>query len=237
MCLIGGGVIVAGASEHIRTLAEKASIPVASTLLGLGAMPHDHPLFLGMLGMHAARCTNLLLEECDLLLALGVRFDDRATGKVAEFCPRARIVHIDIDASEIGKIKQPTLGIEADVGEVLRALEPLVEARLRREWLGAHGSLAGGIPAGDARRRRPVRAVRDHPADRRARRTTSAMITTDVGQHQMWAAQAFPFTLAAPVAHLGRARHDGLRPAGGDRRRARRCRTARSSASAATAAC
>src|SRR5205814_53020 len=95
--LIGAGIIAAEASAALRRLAECASIPVAATLLGLGAMPDNHPLFLGMIGMHAARYTNFLLEECDLLIALGVRFDDRATGKVAEFCPGAKIVHVDID--------------------------------------------------------------------------------------------------------------------------------------------
>jgi acetolactate synthase-1/2/3 large subunit len=192
VCLIGGGIIVAGASEDIRMLAEKASIPVASTLLGLGAMAHDHPLFLGMVGMHAARATNLLLEECDLLLALGIRFDDRATGKVAEFCPQARIVHVDIDASEIGKIKQPTLGIEADVGELLRALGPLVEARLRREWLGRMAALRAAYSLATPGLDDPcepygiIRQTAAHVDER-------AVVTSDVGQHQMWAAQAFPF--------------------------------------------
>ena len=135
LLLIGAGVIAAGASERLRELAEKASIPVASTLLGLGALPSHHPLFLGMVGMHAARSTNLALEECDLLIALGIRFDDRATGKVAAFCPGAKIIHVDIDASELGKIKQPFLGIVADVGETLHALEPRVAPKARGEWV------------------------------------------------------------------------------------------------------
>ena len=117
--LVGAGVVAAGASSRLRALAEQASIPVAATLHGLGAMPHDHPLFLGMVGMHAARATNLVLEECDLLVALGMRFDDRATGRAADFCPKARIVHVDIDASELGKIKRPTVGIAADVAGFL----------------------------------------------------------------------------------------------------------------------
>ncbi|MFI5398217.1 MAG: acetolactate synthase large subunit [Candidatus Binatia bacterium] len=193
VCLLGGGVIVAGASEWVRTLAEKASIPVASTLLGLGAMPHSHPLFLGMVGMHAARATNLLLEECDLLLALGMRFDDRATGKAAEFCPRARIVHIDIDASELGKIKRPAVAVEADVGEALRALVPLVQARPRREWVARMTALCALHPL--------AMPGADDPCEPYGiiRRTAAyvderTVVTSDVGQHQMWAAQAFPFT-------------------------------------------
>jgi acetolactate synthase-1/2/3 large subunit len=91
--LVGAGVIGSGASPAVRRLAERAGIPVAATLLGLGVLPDEHPLFLGMVGMHAARATNLVLEECDLLIGLGIRFDDRATGKASEFCPRARARH------------------------------------------------------------------------------------------------------------------------------------------------
>src|SRR5262249_62349841 len=105
------------------------------TLMGLGAMPMDHPLCIGMLGMHAARYTNLALEECDLLIAAGVRFDDRATGKAAAFCPHAKIIHIDIDGSELGKIKTAHVGITGDVSEVLETLLPLVEQNPRHEWL------------------------------------------------------------------------------------------------------
>jgi acetolactate synthase I/II/III large subunit len=193
VCLVGAGVIMAGASRELRRLAETASIPVAATLLGLGAMAHDHPLFLGMVGMHAARATNLLLEDCDLLIALGMRFDDRATGKAAEFCPRAQIVHVDIDASELGKIKQPTLGIEADVGDMLRALEPLVAPRTRCAWrahmarLRAAGALA--MPGADD-------PCEPYGIIRRTAALVDAhsIVTSDVGQHQMWVAQAFPFT-------------------------------------------
>jgi acetolactate synthase-1/2/3 large subunit len=191
--LIGAGIIAANASPDLRRLAEKASMPVAATLLGLGALPHDHPLFLGMIGMHAARFTNLLLEECDLLIGLGVRFDDRATGKVAEFCPRAKILHIDIDPSELGKIKQPCLGIVADVGRALRALEPRVAATSRREWIQRMATLRAlhplAMPGADDPLR-PYGIVR-HTA---ALVPDDSVVTTDVGQHQMWAAQAYPLT-------------------------------------------
>src|SRR5262249_28625712 len=93
--LVGAGIIASGAAAALRRLAERADIPVAATLLGLGVLPDEHPLFLGMVGMHAAPFTNLVLEECDLLIGLGIRFDDRATGKASEFCPHARILHID----------------------------------------------------------------------------------------------------------------------------------------------
>ena len=107
--LVGAGVIAADAAGGRCAGSPSAvGIPSPRRSSASGAMPHDHPLFLGMVGMHAARCTNLVLEECDLLVGLGIRFDDRATGKVSEFCPRAQVVHIDIDPSELGKIKQPT---------------------------------------------------------------------------------------------------------------------------------
>jgi acetolactate synthase-1/2/3 large subunit len=97
------------------------------TLMALGAMPVDHPLSLGMLGMHGARYTNLALDECDLLIAIGARFDDRATGKVAAFCPKAKIIHIDIDPAELDKIKNAHIGIQSDVQEALNKLLPLVK--------------------------------------------------------------------------------------------------------------
>jgi len=191
--LVGAGVIGAGASSRLRALAEQGSIPVAATLHGLGALPQDHPLFLGMVGMHAARATNLVLEECDLLVALGMRFDDRATGRAADFCPKARIIHVDIDASELGKIKRPTVGIVADVADVVRRLAPLLRRRSRAPWLArvaelraAHGLECPG--AGDPLR--PYGLITQVaalvPAD--------CIVTSDVGQHQMYVAQAFPFS-------------------------------------------
>ena len=191
--LIGGGIIVSRASQVLRRIADKSSIPMASTLHGLGAVPHDHPLFLGMVGMHAARYTNMLLEECDLLVGLGIRFDDRATGKAAEFCRHAQIVHIDIDPGELGKIKQTSLGIIADVGRALEAIEPLIESSKRREWIARMADLRARFPLampGADDPLRPYGIVR-HTA---ALVPEDAIVTTDVGQHQMWAAQAYPLT-------------------------------------------
>jgi acetolactate synthase-1/2/3 large subunit len=192
LLLVGAGIIAAEASAALRRLAETASIPVAATLLGLGALPAAHPLFLGMVGMHAARYTNLLLEECDLLIALGMRFDDRATGKAEAFCPRARVLHVDIDASELGKIKTPFLGIEADVGEWLRAVLPLVTPAARDEWLRHVQALRAAhplaMPGADD-------VLQPYGLIRRAAELAGAdaIVTSDVGQHQMWVAQAFPF--------------------------------------------
>ena len=192
LLLIGAGIIAAGASNDLRYLMEKASIPAAATLLALGALPHDHPLYLGMVGMHAARFTNMLLDECDLLVGLGVRFDDRATGKAAQFCPHAKILHIDIDPSELGKIKQPSLGLVADVGDALAALAPMIAPNARCQWMRRIDSVRARYPLvmpGADDPLRPYGIIRTAasllPDD--------TIVTTDVGQHQMWVAQAYPF--------------------------------------------
>ncbi|MFP4283140.1 MAG: acetolactate synthase large subunit [Opitutales bacterium] len=189
---LGGGIIHGEASEAARALIEKTDAPCVTTLMAIGSIPTDHPANLGMLGMHAAPYTNLALEECDLLVALGARFDDRATGRVNAFCPHARVLHVDIDASELGKIRQPTLGIVADVRETLDALLPRLEERIRPEWqariqilrtenpMAFPGEDDLGMPYGI------VRAVAEAAGE-------DAFVTTDVGQHQMFAAQAYPF--------------------------------------------
>ena len=188
---IGGGVILANAGHLASRLAEKANIPTTMTLMGLGAVPTDHPRALGMLGMHAARYTNLALEACDLLIAAGVRFDDRATGKVAQFCPEARIIHIDIDASELDKIKTAHVGIVGDVREVLEALLPLVEKQPRTAWLAEIDEMKAGYPLhtpGADDPRTPYGLI----LQTASLLDDNAIITTDVGQHQMWAAQVYP---------------------------------------------
>ncbi|MDY7000545.1 MAG: biosynthetic-type acetolactate synthase large subunit [Thermodesulfobacteriota bacterium] len=188
---IGGGIMNSGSSESLRALAEKNSIPVASTLMGLGCFPHNHPLFLGMVGMHGARHTNFALEEADLLLAFGVRFDDRATGRAQEFCKQADIIHVDIDHSEIGKIKDSNLGIVGDVGSALRALIPRVGTRDREDWRLRVARLkeAHALPPENPDPLHPVNLLK-HISRHVAPDT---IITTDVGQHQMWTAQVYPF--------------------------------------------
>jgi acetolactate synthase-1/2/3 large subunit len=188
---VGGGVIQSGAGQDVARLAEKAGIPTTMTLMGLGALPVDHPLSLGMLGMHAARYTNLALEECDVLIAAGVRFDDRATGKVAAFCPNAQIIHIDIDKSEINKIKTAHIGVEGDAGEVLRALHPLVERNPRSEWLAYVSQLKRDYPLATPGAK-DVRSPYGLILRVAGLLDDEAIITTDVGQHQMWAAQVYP---------------------------------------------
>lgn len=144
--MIGAGIIYADASNGLRKLAESLDIPVVHTFMGLGALHSDHPLSLGMLGMHGAPYTNLVLEECDLIIGLRVRFDDRATGKVAQFCPKAEVIHVDIDLSEIGKVIKPVFSIRADVGEVLKVANSKLESCSRPIWRKRVGQLKQAHP-------------------------------------------------------------------------------------------
>ena len=192
MFYIGGGIIHAGAAEVLRRIVDKSQIPTTATLMGLGAVPTQHPLFLGMLGMHAARYTNMALDECDLLIAAGVRFDDRATGKVAQFCAHARIIHIDVDASELGKIKMPFFGVRGDVGKVLAVAEKRIQTVDRSAWLSRVCELKKEHPLvmPGAEGTGSAYGVVLHTA---AAAEQDAIITTDVGQHQMFVAQSYPF--------------------------------------------
>jgi len=189
---IGGGIIASGASEEIRRLARKNGLPVTSTLMGLGAFPTDDPLYLGMLGMHGARYTNYALEEADLLIAVGVRFDDRATGKADEFCPTAAIAHIDIDRAQIGKIKHANLSIASDAGEAIRRLIPLVKENPRSEWNDRIARLKEEFPLETPEESDPLHPINLVKIIGRILEP-SDIISTDVGQHQMWAAQVYPF--------------------------------------------
>ena len=189
---LGGGVITAGATDLAQALAHRLSAPVVCTLMALGAVPPDDSLYMGMLGMHAAKGTNFLLEETDFLLAIGARFDDRATGKVAEFCPQATIAHIDIDAAEIGKIKTAFHGLVGDAANILARLLERLPRQSRPEWRARAAELRAAhrlsAPSRADEPLHPVNLCRFLgeilPPD--------TIVTTDVGQHQMWIAQAYP---------------------------------------------
>ena len=194
---VGGGASSSGAAIEIRGLSRKSSIPVACTLMGKGVHPPDDPLHLGLLGMHGRRSTNLLLEEADLLIALGVRFDDRATGKVEEFCPKAKVLHVDIDRSEIDKIRSCHFSLAGDLKACLARLLPLVKKDERPGWRGRVDEVRRKNPDHD-----PLEDsgwASNHPvALIRALATMldpSDVVATDVGQHQMWTAQHYPFSM------------------------------------------
>jgi acetolactate synthase-1/2/3 large subunit len=191
----GGGVIAADASAELRELVRKTGIPVTMTLMGLGCFPGDDELSLDMLGMHGSVYSNYAVDECDLLLALGVRFDDRVTGKVSEFAKHARIVHIDVDASEIHKNKPANLGIVSDLKYALTELNRIVEPPDEdlSPWCKriAHW-----------KQTEPFRYDRANPAIvpqhaiselYRLTKQVDPVISVGVGQHQMWAAQYFKF--------------------------------------------
>ncbi len=188
----GGGIVGSGAHDGIYLLSKKNGLPAALTLMGLGCFPPEDPLYLGMLGMHGAVSTNMVLEEADLLIALGVRFDDRAIGNVRHFCPDASIIHVDIDEAEIDKIKRVDLSIRGDLGAILKTLLPLVEQNGREGWMKRIAELKKLYPficLDDQDGLHPVNilgALYDAAPE-------NTIVTTDVGQHQMWVAQYYPF--------------------------------------------
>ncbi|MCD6728018.1 MAG: biosynthetic-type acetolactate synthase large subunit [Solirubrobacteraceae bacterium] len=194
----GGGVISAGASDELRELVEAGGFPLTCTLNGLGSFPAPHPLWLGMLGMHGTRTANYAMDEADLIVAIGARFDDRVTGKLSEFAPRAKFVHIDVDPAEIGKNVPAHIPIVGDARNVLPRLTEeyralgAEQARLESWWQRIHAW----------QERHPLRY--DDTTDDEIRpqfmieslyRATDgdAIVSVDVGQHQMWAAQYYHF--------------------------------------------
>lgn len=188
---IGGGIVVSQSQQLVQSFAERAGLPTTMTLMGLGTIPQQHPLYLGMLGMHGARYTNMILQESDLLIVVGARFDDRAIGKAEQFCPDAKIIHVDIDRAEISKIKQPDIAINADAGQVLAMLLPQIEVNTRQAWNDHIAQIKQEFPLEQINKSDPlshfglIAAVADAVDN-------DAIITTDVGQHQMWVAQAYP---------------------------------------------
>jgi acetolactate synthase I/II/III large subunit len=184
----GGGVIAAGAAEELRDFAGKTGIPVAMTVHGLGALPSDHYLSLNMLGMHGTVYANYAINEADLLLALGVRFDDRVTGKLSEFAKHGKIVHVDIDASEINKNKFAHIPVHGDVRAFLQAINPMAGPGDWRDWHQQIDEWRAAEPM--AYDQRDDLIMPQFVIDKFSELTRGEFIlTTGVGQHQMWAAQ------------------------------------------------
>ena len=190
----GHGIILSGAMDEVRAFAEKANIPVGLTLLGLGGFPASHPLSLGMMGMHGEAWLNTTIQEADLLIALGMRFDDRVTGNLKTYAPNAKKIHVEIDRAEINKNVKVDVALVGDVKAVLRDLLPGVKSQDRHEWHAYIDRLKGDAA---------VRDIQNLPDNGhlyaahvindlwRETRDSDTIIVTDVGQHQMWEAQYY----------------------------------------------
>ena len=195
----GGGIISSGAEAELKELAELMQIPVTTTLMGRGAFPEDHHLWIGMPGMHGAKYTNYALSEVDCLIAVGVRFDDRVTGKVSEFAKDAFIIHIDVDPAEIGKIKNPKVPIVGDAKDVLTK----IVAQLRKDepkpltagWLEKIDEWRATYPLHYDREAAKTVLSPEYIVERinAISRKQDTIITTEVGQNQMWASQYMRF--------------------------------------------
>lgn len=196
---VGGGVGMANAEQQLRNFAAATGMPAVTTLKGIGALDPDSPVYLGMLGMHGTKAANYAVQQCDLLLVVGARFDDRVTGKLEEFAPEAKVIHLDVDAAEFGKRRAAEVGITQDLKQVLPhlamtlAIEPWREhcANMAREYAFRYDHPGQPIYA---------------PAllkQLSARLPESSVVACDVGQHQMWVAQHMRFT--SPRNHLSSA--------------------------------
>jgi acetolactate synthase-1/2/3 large subunit len=192
----GGGVAIARAERALRAFAERARMPSVGTLKGLGSVPTDDPLFLGMLGMHGTRAANTAIDNCDLLICVGARFDDRATGKLDTFAPKAKVIHIDGDEAEIGKLRRAEVGIAGDLNVILDALTAVPNADLWRQqcarqkamWAASYDAPGSGVYAPALLKQLSEAAPEN------------TIFTCDVGQHQMWVAQHCRFR--RPQGHL-----------------------------------
>ena len=191
--IAGHGALISHAHNEVIELAEKCQIPVITTLLGISTLPTDHFLNLGMPGMHGMAYASIAIEESDTLIALGMRFDDRVTGKLEAFAPNARVLHVDIDPSELGKNIKPHVGIQGDLKTVLNQLIPAVDNNINVDWMNRIEQLRSEHPSLNIRETSEL--LPQYVLKELAKKTNQeAIIVTGVGQHQMWAAQFCEFS-------------------------------------------
>ena len=195
----GGGIILSNASKELTTLALKFSIPVTSTLMGLGAFPGNHPLFTGMLGMHGTFSANMATTHCDLLIAIGARFDDRVTGKVESFSPHSKKIHIDIDPTSISKNVPVDIPIVGDARNVLKVMLKYLEEAPAQDWSRKHADWLAQIDEwtrSSPMTFKPGPCIKPQFVIKKINEIMGSdiILTTEVGQNQMWAAQFFSFT-------------------------------------------
>ena len=198
---VGGGVIISGAHKELRALAEGIHAPVTMTLMGLGGFPGTHELSMGMLGMHGSYCANMAMANSDLIIAVGARFDDRVTGKIDAFAPKAKIIHIDVDPTSIQKNVKVDVPIVGDCRKALKKLVKVVEksGRTQKEWQEVHGPWLEQVKAWNERHpltyKQDDEVIKPQYVIEKLYEMTKgkAIITTEVGQNQMWAAQFYKF--------------------------------------------
>lgn len=191
--LAGHGIILSGAGDLVRRFAEKAHVPIAMTLLGIGAIPASHPLNLGMMGMHGEAWVNHAIQDADLLLAFGMRFDDRVTGNLKNYAPNAKKIHIEIDPAEINKNVRVDVALVGDLGEVLEEMLPKVQEKDRSTWLKSIREIKGDAAVRDIQNLPDTgHLYAAHVINDLWRMTHGrALVVSDVGQHQMWEAQYY----------------------------------------------
>ncbi|GKX64550.1 acetolactate synthase [Pragia fontium] len=189
MLYVGGGVGMANAVEALRTFTKVTGMPCVSTLKGLGAAEVDDSCYLGLLGMHGSKAGNLAVQDCDLLVAIGVRFDDRVTGKLNTFAPHAKVIHMDIDPAELGKLRTPHVALQGDLNKILPALQQPMDIN---NWRNTVIAMKTDYAARYDHPGQPIFAplLLKQLSERKPENT---VITTDVGQHQMWSAQHMTF--------------------------------------------
>lgn len=197
--IAGGGIIISGASKELKELAEHNHIPVTNTLMGLGGFPGTHKLFMGMLGMHGTYCANMAVQNSDLIIGLGIRFDDRVTGKVSTFAPHAKIIHVDIDPTSIRKSVRVDIPIVGDLKRVLTVLNKILKEEIKGQWSEVRKAWLKQIEAWRAERplsyEHSDEVIKPQYVVEKIYELTGgeAIITTEVGQNQMWAAQFYKF--------------------------------------------